>query len=84
MSSTTAAPRIVLATGSLIRPRSKRTAAAIATLVAVSVAPTKIAIRNCDAFVPTSDVGTMKYAVRAPKTNGSTTPPAATIEFLFV
>ncbi len=46
MSSTTAAPMIVRATCSRMRPSSRRTAAAIAVLVATRVAPTNMDIVN--------------------------------------
>src|SRR5439155_13260661 len=78
MSSTTAAPMIVWATGSRMSPRSSRTDAAIAVLVAVSVAPTKRAIVNCVPLSPTpSTAGTRMYAMTKPTRSGSTTPPDA-------
>ena len=57
-SSTTAAPKIVWATRSFRRFSSKRTAAVIATLVAVRVAPTNSAIVNWVPLAPIDATGT--------------------------
>ena len=67
-----------------MRPMSRRIDAAMAVLVAVNVAPTKIAIVNCVPPGPTFAVGTSMYAVRKPTAKGSKTPPVATATFFRV
>src|SRR3989442_62033 len=62
ISSTTAAPMIVSAIGRRMRPRSRRTAAAIAVLVAVRGAPTKGANVNCVPVTRKSVAGTEEDA----------------------
>src|SRR6059058_4628135 len=62
-SSTTAAPRIVWATRSLTKLNSRRTAAVMATLVAVNVAPTNKAIVNGVPLTPIDVVGARYNAV---------------------
>src|SRR5947207_13131987 len=83
-SSTTAAPRIVWATGSLRKLNSRRTAAVMATLVAVNVAPTNKAIVNRVPLTPIDVVGARYDAVPNPTTSGRPTPPTATAIYLGV
>src|SRR5437016_7252330 len=66
MSSTTAAPRIVWATGSLTKLNSRRTAAVLATLVAVNVAATNKAIVNRVQLTQIVDVGARNNASQKP------------------
>src|SRR5438552_17427186 len=83
-SSTTAAPRMVWATGSLRKLNSRRTAAVMATLVAVNVAPTNKAIVNRVPLTRTDVVGARHNADPNPTRLGSTPPPRAPAHFLRV
>src|SRR5207237_9317170 len=83
-SSTTAAPRMGWATGSVTKLNSRMTAAVMATLVAVNVAPTNKAIVNRVPLTPIDVVGARYDAVPKPTTSGRTTPPKATAIFLGV